>query len=103
MALGRLSKLLTARQRILEDLLKAEELQDAEIHSGVESKATLVRPKCRVELHAESAVHMHSTLVILPDDSELDDSLWDRGDLEGLLVFRILFEECAMLEGRGKL
>ena len=39
-----------ARQRVLEDLLKAKELEDRQIHGGVEPKSTLVRAESRVEL-----------------------------------------------------
>lgn len=42
-------------------------------------------------------------LVILPDDSELNDPLRDRGDLQGLAVLGLLLEQRRVLQGRGKL
>lgn len=93
----------TPGERILEDLLEAQELQDAEVHGGVESETALVRAQRAVELHAEATVHLHLALVVLPCHAELDDPLGDRGDLEGLLIFGVLLEEGAVLEGRGEL
>lgn len=37
-------------ERVLERLLKAEELQDREVDRGMESEAALVGAECRVEL-----------------------------------------------------
>ena len=45
-------------QRVLEDLLEAEELDDAEVHRGVEAQAALVRAERGVELHPEAAVDL---------------------------------------------
>jgi len=42
-------------------------------------------------------------LVVLPCDSELDDTLWDGSDLESLLVLWVLLEQGTVLEGRGEL
>src|SRR5690606_12868551 len=64
-----------ARQRILEDLLEAEELDDAEIDGGVEAKAALVRTQRRIELHAEAAVDLHLALVVDPRHAEDDLAL----------------------------
>jgi hypothetical protein len=54
-------------------------------------------------LDAISAVDLGLKLVIFPDDTELDDPLGNRNDLESFLVFRVLFEERGMLEGGGQL
>lgn len=42
-------------------------------------------------------------LVVFPNDSELDDTLWNRDDLEAGSVFWVLLEEAASLKGRDKL
>lgn len=47
-----------AGQGILEDLFEAEELQDGQIHRGVEPETTLVGAKGGVELHAVTAVDL---------------------------------------------
>jgi hypothetical protein len=47
----------------------------------MESEAALVWAKGRVELDTISAVDLGLSLVVLPDDAELDDSLGDGDDL----------------------
>ena len=54
------------RERVLEDLLKPEELDDGEVHGGVEAQATLVRAQRAAELDTETAVHTRVALVIHP-------------------------------------
>src|SRR5699024_4865324 len=61
-----------AGQRVLEDLLEAEELHDAEVHRGMEPQAALVRAERGVVLDAEAAVDLHGALVIDPGDTEDD-------------------------------
>jgi hypothetical protein len=43
------------------------------------------------------------TLIILPDNAELNNALGDGDDLEGLAVLRLLLEKSGVLEGRGEL
>lgn len=95
--------LLTSGKSILEDLLETQELQDGEVHGRVESQTTLVRPKGRVELHSVSSVDLALALVIFPYYSELNDTLWDGGHLECLLVLGVLLEQRAVLEGGDQL
>jgi hypothetical protein len=95
--------LLTSGQSILEDLLEAQELQNGQIDRRVESKTAFVGAKSRVELDTISAVDLGLELVIFPDDTELDDPLRDRNDLESFLVFRVFFEKRGMFEGGGQL
>ena len=95
--------LLTTSQGILKDLLKAQELENRQIHRGVESKTTLVGTQGRVELDTISSVDLHLSLVILPNHSELDHSFRDGSDLEGGLVFGILLEERGVFEGGNEL
>ena len=94
---------LTASESILEDLLKAQELQDRKVHAWVESETTLVWSKSTVELDSETAVDLHLALVVFPCYSELDHTLWNGGDLECLLVLWVLLIELAGLEGGGEL
>lgn len=88
-----------AGQRILEDLLEAQELQDGQVHGWVESKTTLVWTKGRVELDSVATVDLDFALVVLPDNSELDYSLRYGGDLEGFLVFWVLLKQRGVLKG----
>lgn len=69
----------------------------------MESKSTLIRAQGRVELDSVSSVDAQLALVILPGDTELQDTLGDGGDLEGGTVFGVLLEEGAVLEGAGQL
>lgn len=94
---------LTASQSILENLFKAQELEDRQVHRRMKSQSSLVWPQCRVELYTVSAIDLDFTLVIFPGDSELDNTLGDRSDLESGLVFWVLLEEGGVFESRGKL
>jgi hypothetical protein len=69
----------------------------------MQSEATLVRTKCRVELDTVSAVYLDLSFVVLPCDAELDNSLWDGGNLESGLVFWVLLKKAGVFEGGGKL
>lgn len=94
---------LTASKSILEDLLETQELQDGKVDSGVETETTLVRTESGVVLNTVTAVDLDLVLVVLPDDTELDDALGDGGNLESTLVLGVLLEEGGVLKGRGKL
>lgn len=59
----------------------------------METETALVGTESRVELHTVTLVDLALALVVLPDNAELDDALRDGGNLEGLLVFRVLLEE----------
>src|SRR5690606_29552833 len=61
-----------ARQAVLERLLEPEELDDAEVHGGVEPEPALVRSQGAAELHPETAVDLHLTRVVLPGHAEHD-------------------------------
>ena len=61
-----------AGQRVLERLLEAEELDDAEVHRRVEADAALVGSERRVELDAEAAVDPDLSLVVDPGHAEDD-------------------------------
>lgn len=48
-------------ERVLEDLLEAEKLHDAEVDTRMETQAALVRAEHAVVLHAEAAVDVNLT------------------------------------------
>src|SRR5690606_3016607 len=59
-------------QRVLEQLLEPEDLDDPQVHRGVETQAALVRTERTVELHPEASVDVHLAPVVLPRDPEND-------------------------------
>jgi hypothetical protein len=73
------------------------------VDRGVQSQAALVRAKGRVELHPVAAVDLQIAGIVFPDDTELNDALRDRGDLEGGPVLGELLEERAVLKRVGEL
>ena len=79
-------------QGVLEDLLEAEELDDALVHGRMEAQAALVRSDGGVELDAVAAVHLDLALVVGPCDAELHYAfrLDDTFQHACLLVFRVL-------------
>lgn len=106
-------------QSILEGLLEAEELEDGKVDGGVKTETALVGAEGRVILHAtyerassydstrktdlntEAAVDLRLTAVVFPNDTELNNTLRDLDDLEGLCVLRVFREE--RLQAFGKL
>ena len=64
-----------ARQGVFEDLLEAQELDDALIDRRVEPQAALVGADGAVELHPEAPVDVDLALIVLPGHPELDDPL----------------------------
>ncbi len=69
----------------------------------MEAKTTLVRSQGRIKLYTVSSIDLNLILIVFPDDTELDDTLRDGGDLERGAVFGVLLEQGGILEGRGKL
>jgi hypothetical protein len=102
-----------ASQGVLEDLLETEafisdavesedsQLQDGKVDGGVQSKTTLVRTESRVELDSETSVDSNGSVIPLPGNSEVDDSLGNLDDLQSTSVLGVLLEE--RLKGRGDL
>src|SRR5699024_136506 len=64
-----------AGERVLEDLLEAQELHDAQVHRGVETQSALVRAQRGVEFHTETAVDLHAAFIVGPRDTEDDLAL----------------------------
>jgi hypothetical protein len=55
-------------QRILEDLLEPEKLDNREVDCGVETQSSFVWSKGAVELHAVATVDLHFAFVVHPRD-----------------------------------
>ena len=75
-----------AGQGVLEDLLEAEELDDAEVDRRVEPQPALVRAERAVELDAEAAVDLDLAAVVLPRHPEDDLALGLADPLDDLVV-----------------
>lgn len=69
----------------------------------MQTQAALVGAQGRVELHSVATVDLDIALVVLPEHAELDDTLGDGGDLQGLAVLRVLLEQGAVLQSGGEL
>ena len=82
-------------ERILEDLFERQELQDAEIHAGMEAQPALVRADGAVHLDAESAVDLNVALIVKPRHAEHDDALGLDDSFEQTrgLIFGMLGED----------
>jgi hypothetical protein len=64
-----------AGQGVLEDLLEAEELDDAEVYGRMEAKTSLVRADGAVKLDTVTVVNLNLTLVVYPRYTEQDLAL----------------------------
>ena len=62
-------------EAVLEDLLEAKELDDAEIYGRMKSETSFVRSDRAVELNAIAAVHLYLAVIIYPRYAEHNDSL----------------------------
>ena len=85
-----------AGQRIFEDLLKTEELDDAEVERGVKAQATLVGAEGRVELDTEATVDVRLAGVVLPRHAEDDLPL---GSQMRSMVFSWTYSGCRASTG----
>ena len=59
----------------------------------MKAQAALVWTESGVELHSIAAVNLDVCLVILPDDSKLDDALRNGANSQCLLVFGMLLKK----------
>ncbi len=73
-------------QRVLEDLLETEELEDAEVDGGVEAETALVGADGRVELDAEALVDLDLAAIVHPRYAEHDDPLRFDDALENPMI-----------------
>ena len=76
-------------QRVLENLLKAKELDDRQVHRGVETQATLVGAERGIELNAEATIDVNAALIIAPRNAEHELAFRLNNSLENrqILVF----------------
>ena len=81
-----------SRQRVLENLLEGQELQDAEIDRRMKAQAALIRPDGAVHLDAVTAVDPHGAEIVEPRHAEQDDPFGFHDAFEQVcrLVFRML-------------
>lgn len=89
------------RQGVLKDLFEAQELKDREVDGGVQTESTLVRTESRVELDSVASVDSDRSVILLPGDSELDDSLGNLDDGKGLSVLGLLLQQLAYCQRGG--
>jgi len=78
-----------AGQRVLENLLEPQELDDAEVDRGVKAQAALIGTERRIELNAETAVDLHLPGVVDPRHAE-DDLAFGFADALDQRVARII-------------
>ena len=72
-------------ERVLEDLLEGEELQDAQVDRGMEAQAALVGADGAVHLDAETAIDLDVAMVVKPRNAEHQDALGFHDALENPL------------------
>ena len=88
-------------QGVLEDLLETQEFQDGEVDTWVETQTALVWALGGVVLDSVTWGYLLDTVVVLPGNTELDNTLWNRDDWQHLAVLWLLLEEGGLLEGRN--
>ena len=81
-------------QRVLKDLLEAQELEHAQRNGGVKAQAALVGSNRRVELNAVTTVDLNLARIVDPGNAEHNDALGLDETLEngGLLVLGMSIE-----------
>ena len=62
-------------QGILEDLLKAQELDNTKVNRGMKSETSLVGADGRIELNTERVVYLNLSLIVYPGNPEQKLSL----------------------------
>ena len=62
-------------ERVFENLLKAEELQNRQVHRRVKAESALIGSDGTVEFHAVAAVYVHVAGVVGPRNTEHDGAL----------------------------
>ena len=74
---------------ILEGLLETEELQNRKIHRRMETKTTLVRSDCRIELNTITGICLNLTVIIHPCHLESKNTLRLYDALYNLRIFKL--------------
>ncbi|MNV24720.1 hypothetical protein D3C71_1157930 [compost metagenome] len=82
-------------QRVFKGLLKAEELQDRQVHGRVEAHSAFERTNRGTELDAPRAVHLHLIFVVHPHHAELNHTFgFNQAFKQGhLTITRVFFKE----------
>src|SRR5438309_6538964 len=62
-------------ERVLEDLFECEELEDSEIHRGMEAESAFVGSDGAIHLNAETPVHLNIAQVVEPGHAKHNDPL----------------------------
>ena len=78
-------------QGVFENLLEAQELDDAKVYRRMEAKAALVRSDRAVELYTETIVDLDLALVVNPGNTEEDGSLGCGQTLQQSFLAELLF------------
>ena len=87
-------------QGILEDLLKAEELDDTEVYRRMKSETALVRADRGIELYSHRVVDLDLSLIVDPRYAEEDLALRCRQSLKESF-FAIFFFVCLDDDAEG--
>lgn len=69
----------------------------------MKTETALVWTQSGVELHTVTTVDLWLEFVVFPNNTELDDTLWNGNHGESSSVFGLLFEEGRVLEGGDQL
>ena len=62
-------------ERVLQDLLEAQKLDNGKIHAGMEAKPAFIRTDGTVILYPVAAVNMDFSVIVNPGNTEFDDAL----------------------------
>ena len=60
---------------VFKDLLQAKEFDNRKIYGRVETKPALVRADCAVKLYAVPLIHVYTTVIIHPRNTEQNSTL----------------------------
>ena len=82
-------------QGVFQNLLKAEELDDGEVHAGVEAKTALVGADGRIVLDTVAAVDLNIAVVVHPGNTELNHAfrLYKALKKRSFFPFRMLVDD----------
>jgi hypothetical protein len=79
-------------ERVLEDLLKSEELQDRGVDRWVEAKPTLIRTDRAIELNPKSTIYLNGSCIIDPRYSEVNQTLWLHDASRDVNILRVFLK-----------
>ena len=76
-------------QRVLEDLLEAQELQHGDVDSLVETEATFVSAESGVVLNAVAEVRLNFAVAVNPSHTEREDTIGLNDSFDDLGLFEL--------------